>query len=565
MLKLLKAHFAVFMQFYTNEYARGAKALQKSYKSNAKALQKATKAALKQCKSAKTAKSIAKTALKQRKSTAKSHKSGTELAWEVGMENVKKRYGLWTGIAMVIGIVIGSGVFIKAGGVLELCGGDLKLSLLAWLIGGVIMVASGFCFAVFASKVTKYNGVVDYVEAATNDKVGYVLAWIMTVFYYPIIVAIISLLAGSYFFQMIGADIGMTSWQNFLFAFGLVTLFVAVNYFSPALSAKFQISATVIKLIPIFLIAIVGLFASLIVGADKGIANALTNTAEGYVTSFGNAVKKTAFAYEGWVCATAINAELKESKKNLSRALVGGTVAILVIYLVYYLSLSAVLGNAETINAGANAPIEALETIFGKAAGVVFTLFIMISCMGTANGVTISCCRGAYTMACRGQGVAPEKIAKLGGRGEISPLSCLCGYAVIVFMLIIWYLALNGVWIFPHLSSMDEILCAVVYAIYVTMYVCIMVKFKGLNPFKRFVMPAIAVLGSIYFVACGTGLYQLIFDGDPSELINFAVFFGLLVVLTVPCVFFYKKDAAPPKIDDEAFAEPLSAEETSEV
>lgn len=59
MLKLLKAHFAVFMQ--TN-----MRAAQKRYKSDAKALQKATKAALKQRKSAKTAKSIAKTALKQR-------------------------------------------------------------------------------------------------------------------------------------------------------------------------------------------------------------------------------------------------------------------------------------------------------------------------------------------------------------------------------------------------------------------------------------------------------------------------------------------------------------------
>ena len=73
------------------------------------------------------------------------------------MEKVKKQYGLWTGIAMVIGLVIGSGVFIKGGKVLNLAGGDLKLSLLAWLIGGLIMVASGFCFAVFATKIKKYK------------------------------------------------------------------------------------------------------------------------------------------------------------------------------------------------------------------------------------------------------------------------------------------------------------------------------------------------------------------------------------------------------------------------
>ena len=123
------------------------------------------------------------------------------------MEKVKKQYGLWTGIAMVIGIVIGSGVFLKAGGVLALSGGDLKLSLLAWLIGGIIMVASGFCFAVFASKVTKFNGVVDYVEHCTNEKVGYGMAWLFTTFYYPMVASVIALFAGSYFFKLLGLNI----------------------------------------------------------------------------------------------------------------------------------------------------------------------------------------------------------------------------------------------------------------------------------------------------------------------------------------------------------------------
>lgn len=117
------------------------------------------------------------------------------------MTKIKKQYGLWTGIAMVVGIVIGSGVFVKAEKVLKVSGGDLKLSLLAWLVGGLIMVASGFCFAVYAAKVQKYNGVVDYVETATNKRVGYHLAWIFTTFYYPIIAAIVAILAAQNFFE----------------------------------------------------------------------------------------------------------------------------------------------------------------------------------------------------------------------------------------------------------------------------------------------------------------------------------------------------------------------------
>lgn len=457
------------------------------------------------------------------------------------MEKVKKQYGLWMGIAMVIGIVIGSGVFLKAGGVLALSGGDLKLSLLAWLVGGVIMICSGFCFAVFASKITKYNGVVDYIEAATNDKVGYFLAWLVATFYYPIIASIVALFGGSYFFKLIGADVGLTDWPNFLLAFGVLVLMVLLNYYSPLLSSKFQISATVIKLIPIGVIAIAGLFASLIVGGDAGIIPAFSNTASGYEANFGEAVKKTAFAYEGWVCATSINAELKDSKKNLPRALVFGTIAILAFYIIYYISLSAFLGNAGTIAQDANAPIAVFESIMGKVGGAFFTFFIMISCFGTVNGVSISCCRGMYTLSCRGQGIMPEKFSKLGKNQSVSAYSCLYGFACMTLMLGVWYLAMHEVWLFRYLGGMDEIVCAIIYGVYIAMYIHIMRHFKERGIFSRFVMPVVAIIGSLFFVLCGTGLYQLLATGSWDSLKAFGVFLILFVLLMFPCLFFYHK------------------------
>lgn len=466
------------------------------------------------------------------------------------MTEIKKQYGIWTGIAMVVGIVIGSGVFLKAGGVLKLAGGNLKLSILAWFIGGLIMITSSFCFAVFATKVTKYNGVVDYVEVASNEKIGYSLAWMITSFYYPIVASIVALFAGSYFFKMIGLNIGLTDWQNFLFAFGIITLVVIMNYLSPIIASRFQISATVVKLIPILLIAIGGLFASLIVGNDYGIINAFKNNAEGYELNFGEAVKKTAFAYEGWVCATAINAELKDSKKNLPKALVGGTIAILVFYIVYYVSLSAILGNEANIIQDEKAPIVAFQKMFGTIGGSIFTFFIMISCLGTVNGVTMGCCRGMYTMSCRGQGIAPEKFSKIGKNKNISFLSCIYGYGCILLMLLVWYLAMHNVWIFGHLGSMDEIICAIIYAIYITMYIFIMNNFKELNVVKRFILPGLAIIGSLFFTICGTGLYQLITTGKTNSLIDFLVFLVLFIILMLPSLFFYHKDGKKESIDD---------------
>ena len=299
-----------------------------------------------------------------------------------------------------------------------------------------------------------------------------------------------------------------------------------------------------IKLIPILVIAVAGLFASLIVGDGAGIGNAFANPALGLDVNFGEAVKKTAFAYEGWVCATAINAELKDSKKNLPCALVIGTIAILLFYIVYYISLSAFLGNAGTIIQDANAPIAVFEKIMGTIGGAIFTVFIMISCLGTVNGVAMSCCRGMYTMSCRGQGPAPEKFSKLGRNQSVSLLSCLYGLGCMILMLGVWYLAMHGVWIFKYLGSMDEIVCAIIYGVYITMYIYMMKNFKDCNVFQRFVMPIVAIIGSIFFVICGTGVYQLIASGfkDWESLKAFGVFLLLFVVLMAPCLFFYREN-----------------------
>ena len=70
----------------------------------------------------------------------------------------------------------------------------------------------------------------------------------------------------------------------------------------------------------------------------------------------------------------------------------------------------------------------------------------------------------------------------------------------------------------------------------------IMKNFKDQNVFVRYIMPIIAIIGSLFFVICGTGLYQLIADGKVNSLISFGVFMLLFIVLMFPCVFFYKKN-----------------------
>lgn len=482
------------------------------------------------------------------------------------MEKLQKKYGLFTGIAMVVGIVIGSGVFLKAGPVLKLSGGNLYVSLAAWLIGGLIMVTSGFCFAVFANRVKKYNGVVDYVELSSNKKIGYGLAWLITTLYYPTIASIVSVFASAYLIDLLGlsetilgGSIGsiyqlLGTWQVYLMGFGFVTLFAILNYFAPRIAGKFQVTATVVKLIPIFVIAVVGLFASLFVDGG-GITKAFSEvgSTEDTILNFGDAVRTTAFAYEGWVCATIINAELKDSKKNLPRALVGGTIAIVIFYIIYYIGISASIsftqdgtnytGNTAAMISGPNAPLIIFNNLLGVVGKKIFTVFILISCLGTTNGVTLATARGMYTMACRGLGPAPEKMRKLNEKTNMSFLSCLIGYLCTVFMVLLWYLANTGVGLFAYLANMDTIVCALIYGTYIIMFVYMIGHFNELNVFKRFVMPIIAIIGCSFFILVGTGLFQFIVNGSTQSLKEFAVWLILFFDVMTPCLFFYRKDA----------------------
>jgi amino acid transporter len=116
----------------------------------------------------------------------------------------------------------------------------------------------------------------------------------------------------------------------------------ALNTLSPKLGGKFQVTTTVIKLIPLILMAVVGT----IVGLTNGITiQNLTSAA--VTTALGNplfaAIVSTAFAYEGWIVATSINTELKDAKRNLPKALLVGATIIMIIYVLYYIGIAGAL------------------------------------------------------------------------------------------------------------------------------------------------------------------------------------------------------------------------------
>ncbi len=408
------------------------------------------------------------------------------------MERLEKKYGFWTAAAMVVGIVIGSGVFFKADDVLIASGGSLPVALTAWLIGGGIMVITSYVFSKIATRYEKVNGLVDYFEEAYGVSGGYIVGWFMTMVYYPTLCAVLAWVSANYTVGLLGLQSGL-----WLVAFIYLALFFLLNLLSPVLAGRWQVSTAMIKLIPIALVVIIGLIRGLSSGQT---VNSFISSAENISTSGGLAVAtlSTIFAYEGWIIATSINAELKDARKTLPKALLAGAVVVVAAYMLYYIGIAGVLTNSQVIAAGDAAPVQVISLVFGDLAGTVLTLFVIVSCLGTLNGLVMGSVRGMYSISVRDLGPAPGFFRHISGRTNSTVNSGLLGLVVSAAWLTVWYGSFNGWW--GGFMDISELPIAFLYLIYLSLYLWVMRTFADESILVRFIMPALAAVGSGYII-----------------------------------------------------------------
>ncbi len=448
------------------------------------------------------------------------------------MENkLERKYGLFTAICMVVGIVIGSGVFFKAQTILQKTGGNMPLGILAWIIGGLIMVVCILAFASMAQKYEKVNGVVDYAEATVGPRYGYYLGWFMTIIYYPTLTVILAWLTARYTLVFI-----TSCWPNFpllipaaeggciigpecmvLMMVYLVCAYV-VNAISPKLAGKVQTTTTVIKLIPLGLMAVVGILVGLLGPNHMLVSNFGTASAApgGNASPLLASVCATSFAYEGWIIATSINAELKDAKRNLPKALLIGGLIIIATYIAYFIGVA---GGATVEVLMAEGATVAFVNIFGGFLGNILNLFIAISCAGTMNGLMLGCCRGIYSLAARGEGPNPGLFSEVDGKSNMPTNSAILGlllcafwgaYFIFASVLEVW----GGIKVFrgtpfesvPLSFDASELPIITIYAMYIPIFINWMRKATGETAMRRWVIPVLAILGSIFMVyACLVG------------------------------------------------------------
>ena len=427
---------------------------------------------------------------------------------------LERKYGLFTAICMVVGIVIGSGVFFKAQTILQKTGGDMPLGILAWIIGGVIMLVCLLTFSFMGQKYERVNGVVDYAEATVGKRYGYMMGWFVATIYFPAMTSVLCWVTARYTLEFIvsvnpafpltipaaegGCIIGP---ECMVLTLMIMAFSYAVNALSPKLAGKFQSSTTVIKLIPLALMAVVGIIYGLMNGMLEQNFQTTAQVAEVSSSPLFASVCATAFAYEGWIIATSINAEIKDSKRNLPKALILGGIIIAAVYILYYVGVAGGATNQELIDKGATT---AFTNIFGGVLGNILKLFIAISCFGTVNGLMLACCRGMYAVAARGEGPSPETFSQVDGKTNMPNNSSIIGLLLIGIWFCYFYFSnLAGTWTGPFVFDSSELPIITIYLMYLPIFIQWMRKEKDQGIVRRFVLPILALCGSVFMViAC---------------------------------------------------------------
>lgn len=449
------------------------------------------------------------------------------------MEKLTRKYGLITAICMVVGTVIGSGVFFKAQNVLVATGGNMPLGIAAWVITGLIMIICSAQFAVMATKYEKVSGVVDYAEATCGKGYAYYLAWFMVNIYYPAMTSVLAWVSARYFGVLFGWSL-VSAEVMALAGFFLVASYT-LNALSPKLAGKFQVSATVIKLIPLALMAIVGTIVGFVNGTlTDNFANVATKVVgEGNGGLFA-AIVATVFAYEGWIVATSINAELKNPKKNLPLALIIGAFIVVLVYVLYYIGVA---GGASTETLILQGAPTAFTNIFGKVGGAILNVCIVISCLGTLNGLMVGSTRGMYAIAARNEGPRPYMFGQIDKATNVASSSSVWGLFVCGFWFIFFYGAnLTSGWFGLFNFDSSELPIVTIYAMYIPMFIMWMVKEKDLHWVKRFLLPIASIVACAFMVFAAVyahGIVPLQNSLEAGKGFTFPVLFYLIMFAVI--------------------------------
>lgn len=316
--------------------------------------------------------------------------------------------GLWSAVSIVIGTIIGSGVFLVPSTMIRYVGSVEKL-FVVWIISGLLSLFGALTYAELAAAMPEAGGEYVYLSAAYGPFWGYLYGW--TQFWVAKSGSIATLAAGFYtyltaFYPVLASPVLTTPWHigpggslleihyGQLVAIGVIVILAAVNYIGARSGGNLQVFVTAVKMLLIAAIIVIGLVSGK--GDFSHLAARIPTV--GGIAGFFAAMVSALWAYDGWNNVSMVSSEIRTPQRNLPRALIFGTAAVIATYILINVSYFYVLNPAQVAGSHRVAA-DMMRTLYGGAASSAVTVAVLISIFAALNGSILTGSRVPYAMA----------------------------------------------------------------------------------------------------------------------------------------------------------------------
>ena len=413
--------------------------------------------------------------------------------------------GPWAAAAIVVGTMVGTGIFIVPADMAR-SAGSVGLVTLAWIVGGALSLFGALSAAELGAAMPEAGGTYAYMNRAYGPVWGFVFGWTYSIIGAPTSVATIAsglLVFASFLFPVISAPLWVlhsslpflhtpihftVTWAQPL-AVAAIALITTINYFGVKLGGRVQVALTIIKIAAVIAVIFIGFFFGK--GSVANFRSASTSIGHlGITSALLAAMVSALWAYDGWINLTFVGSEIKNPERNIPLSLIFGVVLVCGVYVAMSVACFYVLPFAKVL-ASQHIASDVVARATGAGSATWLTIIMMICALGTLNSSILTNARVDYAMARDGlffrivRGVHPR---------FRTPANALVFQAILASAL-----ALTGT--FQDLYSLYVFLVWIFYAAQTAGLIVLRYKEPNMpRPYKTWgypVLPIIFILGAL--------------------------------------------------------------------
>ena len=311
-------------------------------------------------------------------------------------DKLPRTLGLWSSVALVVGITIGSGIFRSPAGIAQKVPNP-GLMIALWVAGGIVTLCGALSLAEIAAALPETGGIYAYLREAWGRWAAFLFGWSELVLIRASALGGIAVVFGEYLLRSVGIDPS----AHVLAARGLSA--AAIAFAAGANIAGANVGAMIVGVATWakFLALTMLVLASFVIGGGHGATAAhLTASSTGPLSigATGLALVSVLWAYDGWADLSFASGEVTDPHRNLPRAIIFGTLALIAIYVLTNVAYLYVL----PVEAISRSPLVAADTmlaLFGRIGVVLVSIFVMISSFSSLNGSMLASPRVFFAMA----------------------------------------------------------------------------------------------------------------------------------------------------------------------